>query len=55
MWYFGLLQELIFWLKVCQKAGICIQNFKIFRVKVAAIFSGNVVGVLGLHVSAATR
>jgi len=27
----ALLQELIFWLKVCQKAEICVQNFNIFQ------------------------
>jgi len=30
VWYFALSQELIFWLKVHQKAGMCIYNFKIF-------------------------
>jgi len=30
VWHFALSQELIVWLKVRQKAGICIWNFKIF-------------------------
>jgi len=29
VWYFALLQDLIFWLKVHRNAGICVYNFKI--------------------------